>query len=449
MIDIKSEIKEFIKSIRSKTKVGKYIYNNSLEENPNKVFYSGPYWDDEEIAAVIETILTGKWLSSGENVHKFESAFCKKLNQDYAVMVNSGSSANLVLITAAKKYFEWNDDDEIIVSPVGFPTTIAPIVQNNLKPAFVDIEWATLNFDLHKLESKINEKSKAIFLSPVLGNPCNISKLLDICRKHNLILLLDSCDSLGSKWEYNYLNEYAFASSFSFYPAHHITTAEGGMVTSNDEEFIDLCRSISWWGRACYCVGSANLLPNGTCGCRFDKWLPNYDGEIDHKYIFDNIGYNLKPLDLQGAIGLVQLSKMDEIDVKRKYNKYQIQKILQEELEDYCYIPSSYHEADTSWFGVPIVMKNYMAHGVILLDEKGNRQSLVKHLEAAGIQTRPYFAGNILMHPGYEHLDDFKKYPEANKVLDRVFFLGCHPSYTEGVFDHIRKTVIEWREKNS
>lgn len=451
MTDIKQDIQTFIHQIRSKTKVGKYIY----ESKPGKVFYSGPYWNDDELTSIIESVLTGKWLSSGENVHKFEFAFSRKFKQKCSLMVNSGSSANLVLITAAKKYFGWEDGDEIIVSPVGFPTTIAPIVQNNLKPVFVDIEWDTLNFDLDELENKITDKTKAIFLSPVLGNPCDLDRLQHIITDHSPVygvgiqLLLDSCDSLGSKWRGFYLNELAFASSFSFYPAHHITTGEGGMVSSNDQHFIDLCRSISWWGRDCYCVGAANLLPGGTCQCRFSKWLSNYDGDIDHKYIFKNIGYNLKPLDLQGAIGLVQLSKVDDIDEARKCNKDEIQKILEEELAGYMYVPSNKYYADTSWFGCPVVMNDIMLHGSIGLSAKENKISLVNHLEKNGIQTRPYFAGNILMHPGYEHLDDFKKYSNANKVLDRVFFLGVHPSYTDEVFNHIRKVIREWKETHS
>lgn len=447
MNNIREKINDFIKDLRQDHKIGKYIYNSSLDENVNKVYYSGPYWDDNEIAAGLESLLTGKWLSSGEHVYKFENAFSKRYNIGFSLMVNSGSSSNLVLLSAVKKYFKWDDHDEIIVSPVGFPTTIAPIVQNNLKPVFLDIEWGTLNFDLHPLVNKITEKTKAIFVSPVLGNPCNIDKLIEISDKYNIVLLLDGCDSLGSKWNGKYLNEYFFASTCSFYAAHHLCTAEGGMISSDDEEFIKLCRSFSWWGKSCYCIGSANLLPNGTCGCRFSKWLDNYYGLVDHRFVFDNMGYNLKPLDIQGAFGLEQLKKADEIESKRRYNFFRIKKIFEEELEDYLYIPSSYHESDPCWFGVPIVLKNYMAYGSILLDDKYNKESLISWLEQNGIQTRPYFAGNLLMHPGYSDLDDYKKYPQANKVLDKVFFVGCHPSYNENVFNHLRKVLKEWRER--
>ena len=294
--------------------VSPYIYNdNNFEPGKTFIYYSGPYWDNKETEAGINAFLNGKWITAGENVNLFEKAFSKKFNTKYSLMVNSGSSANLVLITALKKYYNWSDDDEIIVSPVGFATTISVLYQNRLKPVFIDIEWDTLNFNLDLIEDKITNKTKAIFVSPVLGNPPDMDKLIQICEKYNLKLIGDNCDSLGSKWNNKYLNEYYVAYSNSFYPAHHISTGEGGMVCTNDKLLNKLMISIAWWGRDCYCVGSNNLLGCGTCGNRFDKWLDGYDGIVDHKYVFSNMGYNLKPLDLQGAIGLVQLDKFDEI----------------------------------------------------------------------------------------------------------------------------------------
>ena len=296
--------------------VSPYIYN-SKEFKPGEtpIYYSGPYWDNRETEAAISAFLNGKWITTGENVFKFERLFGKRFGSKYNLMVNSGSSANLVLIAALKKRFNWADDDEVIVSPVGFATTISVLYQNRLKPVFVDIEWDTLNFDLDQLETKITPKTKAIFVSPVLGNPPDFDRLLEICQKYDLKLVGDNCDSLGSKWDGKYLNEYYIAFSNSFYPAHHISTGEGGMVCTNDEELKKLMMSIAWWGRDCYCVGAANLLACGTCGKRFDKWLDSYDGIIDHKYVFSNMGYNLKPLDLQGSIGIEQLKKLSLIHI--------------------------------------------------------------------------------------------------------------------------------------
>ena len=411
--------------------VSPYIYNaKEFKPGITPIYYSGPYWDNKEIEAAMNSFLNGKWITSGENVFMFERAFSKKFNTKYSFMVNSGSSANLVLMTALKKRFNWQDEDEIIVSPVGFATTVSVIHQNRLKPVFIDIEWNTLNFDLDKIEEKITPRTKAMFVSPVLGNPPDFDRLIEICEKHDIKLVLDNCDSLGSKWNGKYLNEYAVAFANSFYPAHHISTGEGGMVCTDDEELKKIMVSVAWWGRDCYCVGSANLLACGTCGKRFDNWLDTYDGVIDHKYVFSNMGYNLKPLDLQGAIGSVQLEKFDEIETNRKNSKQTIEKIFTDHISGLRGV-QSLPQSDVSWFGTPFIC-----------EEPGLKHKLVTYLEANKIQTRNYFAGNILMHPGYSFLDNYKDYPEANKVLDKVFFIGAAPHYTEPVFDYI-KSVIE------
>ena len=410
--------------------VAPYIYNaKSFEPGKTPIYYSGPYWDNKETEAAIDTFLNGKWITTGEKVHKFERQFSKRFNVKHSHMVNSGSSANLVLIAALKRRFNWADDDEVIVSPVGFATTISVLYQHRLKPVFVDIEWDTLNFDLDKLEEKITPRTKAIFVSPVLGNPPNMDRLLEIAEKHNIQLVGDNCDSLGSKWGDKYLSEYYVAFSNSFYPAHHISTGEGGMVCTNDDELKKLFVSISWWGRDCYCIGSANLLSCGTCGKRFDNWLENYDGVIDHKYVFSEMGYNLKPLDLQGAIGLEQLQKLDEIETNRRVSHDRLTQIFTDNIPG-LRAPQSLDKADPCWFGTPFIC-----------DEPGLKHRLVEYLEANKIQTRNYFAGNILLHPGYSFLDDSNLYPEANKVLDKVFFIGAAPHYTEPVFEYIEQVI--------
>jgi len=397
-------------------------------EGKDSVYYSGPYWDDEEIAEMIFSVMKGKWLSSGEKVNKFETQFSKKFGFKHSVMVNSGSSANLVMIAALKKYFEWQDDNEIIVCACGFPTTIAPIVQNNLKPVFVDINWNDLNWDLEEISKKITPKTVAVISSPVLGNSYNIDTLVDICNSHNIKIIADNCDSLGTKWKGKYLTDYAVASSCSFYPAHHICTIEGGMVSSNIKEVIDIARSFAWWGRDCYCVGQQNLLSCGTCGKRFGNWLENCEVIVDHKYIFSHMGYNLKPLDLQGSIGSVQLTKFETIHQLRRKNKNSISNIFKKMhgVKVIDELPNS----ETSWFGVPIVCENNQL-----------KSRLVSHLEENKIQTRNYFAGNILLHPGYKHLDDYIKYPKANQTLEKVFFLGCSPTITEEMINYIEKVL--------
>jgi CDP-6-deoxy-D-xylo-4-hexulose-3-dehydrase len=411
-----------------------YLYGKSFVPGETLIPYSGPYWDNREAVAAINTFLNGKWITAGENVDVFEKEFSKRFNTKHSLMVNSGSSANLIMIAALKEYYGWERDSGVIVSPVGFPTTISVIYQNGLTPVFVDIEWNTLNFDLDQVEEKIFDWVKAIIVSPVLGNPPDMDRLIELCNRFDIKLILDNCDSLGSKWKEKYLNEYAVASSCSFYPAHHICTGEGGMVSTDNIDLMRIMRSIAWWGRACTCVGEANMLKDGSCGRRFNKWLDGYDGIVDHKYVFSQMGYNLKPLDLQGAIGRVQLEKFDEIDYKRKRSKNIIESILTSNIKGVRSV-QKYDQADVCWFGVPFICKSTEL-----------KMALIRHFEDNKIQTRNYFSGNILLHPGYWYLGDPDNYPEANKVLDFVFFLGCAPHYSEEVFKYMQTVVNKFED---
>lgn len=430
MLKIEDRINAFIKELSKDHPLFEYIYNvTPNNEGISKIYYSAPYWDYNEITAIFKSVLLGKWISSGESVNEFEKEFSRKFHVNYSLMVNSGSSANLVMIGAIKKVLKWENDNEIILSSVGFPTTLAPIIQNNLIPIFIDIEFDTLNFNLDLIENKINNKTKAIFVSPVLGNSPDMNRIFDLCKSHHLELILDNCDSLGSKWNNEYLSKHAITSSCSFYPSHHLSCGEGGMVSSDNKEIIDTARSMSWWGRSCFCIGSQNLLQNGTCNKRFDKWLYNYNNIIDHKYVFNNIGYNLKPLDLQGAIGLIQLNKFDEIHEKRVANKKIIQDLFEKHIP-FLKFPIVLPLSEPSWFGTPIICDNI-----------NQKQLLVSHLEKNGIQTRNYFAGNILLHGAYKHLGDYKDYPNANKVLESVFFVGCAPHYNSQMFAYIEKVL--------
>ncbi len=408
-----------------------FMANKDWKPGKN-VYYSGPYWDDLEAQELIYSVMKGKWLSSGEKVNKFEKEFSQRFGFDHSVMVNSGSSANLVMIAALKKYFGWEDGDEIIVCSCGFATTIAPIVQAGLKPVFVDINWQDLNWDMEKVFKKVTPRTRAVFSSPVLGNAYDLDRLVKFCKSKGIEIIADNCDSLGSKYKEEYLTKHAIAASCSFYPAHHICTIEGGMVSSNVKAIVDLARSFAWWGRGCYCVGQQNLLTNGVCGRRFDKWLEGYDDIVDHKYVFGQMGYNLKPLDMQGGVGSVQLLKFDEIHRLRRKNKENIQNII--ETIPGCRVVRERNDSETSWFGVPIIC-----------DDGKLKHSLVAFLEENKIQTRNYFAGNILLHPGYSHLDDAKKYPEANKVLNKVFFLGCSPVITDDMIGYIADTVKRFK----
>ena len=412
-----------------------YLANKGANFDPSKdtVYYSGPFWDGKEVAAAMESLLEGKWLSSGEKVDKFERRFSKRFGFEESVMVNSGSSANLVMVAALKKFFGWSDGDEIIVSVVGFPTTTSSIIQNGLKPIFVDIAWDDLNWDLDLVKKAITPKTRAVFSSPVLGNPYDVDKLAQICSDAGIEIISDNCDSLGSKWKDSYLTEYSVAASCSFYPAHHITTMEGGMVSSRQKDIVTIARSFAWWGRGCYCVGRQNLLPDGTCKKRFDTWIPDCDDVVDHKYVFDNVGYNLKPLDLQGAIGIEQLEKVDEIEAGRRANKNRMDSIFNS-------IPGvrSIEEkasAHTSWFGAPFVCES----GSI-------KRNLVAHLEKNRVQTRNYFAGNLLMQPAYRQFGNWKDFPNAGQVLSKVFFVGVSPTITSPMLDYVESVVSDFKK---
>jgi CDP-6-deoxy-D-xylo-4-hexulose-3-dehydrase len=430
-MNLENLTKSFLESyFKSNSGSAPYLWNKSNSFDPKKdsVYYSGPFWDHEEIESAIKCLVEGQWLSSGEKVNQFERKFSKIFNFKESLMVNSGSSANLVMIASLKKYFDWNDGDEIIVSVVGFPTTAGAIIQNNLVPKFIDINLQDLNWNTQQIKQLITKKTRAVFSSPVLGNPGDFDLLLNICDDSNILVISDNCDSLGSKWKDKFLTDYSVAASCSFYPAHHITTMEGGMVSSKNSDLVELARSFAWWGRACYCVGKQNLLPNGTCKKRFSNWIPDCEDIVDHKYVFENVGYNLKPLDLQGAIGLAQLKKFEEIDRLRKLNKIRIDGIFSQVKGVKTINESEF--ASISWFGAPLICET-----------PSLKRSLVDFLENNRIQTRNYFAGNLLMQPGYKKFGSWRDFPNASKVLSNVFFVGVSPTISENMLDYIENTV--------
>ena len=431
MYNLKEQVDNFVFQLQNSGNydIMPYLPNQNWKKG-DPIYYSGPYWDNQEVTAAITSLLGGKWLPAGEQVNKFEREFSKQFDFKHSVMVNSGSSANLVMIAALKKYFDWHDGDEIVVCACGFPTTINPIIQNGLKPIFLDIDMEDLNWDLDQIEKAITPRTVAVFSSPVLGNPYDFDKFMEIINRNGLKYIADNCDSLGSKWRGELLTKHAIAASCSFYPAHHICTIEGGMVSSNVEEIVQIARSFAWWGRGCYCVGSQNKLPNGVCNRRFDRWLEGYDKDVDHKYVFGVQGYNLKPADLQGAIGLIQLKKQKEIHCVRRMNKTAMTQVFSQ--IPGCRVIEEQEHAETSWFGVPIVYEYGKHH-------------LVKYLEDHGVQTRNYFAGNILMHPAYRHMGDAKLYPNASSVLDNVFFVGTSPVITMPMLDYIYDIVSEYK----
>jgi CDP-6-deoxy-D-xylo-4-hexulose-3-dehydrase len=428
--------------------VSEYVTEkNKKDWNKDKdwVTYSGPIFDEKEYKAAVETLLNG-WLIIGENTKEFEKKFPKLLGKKHGILTNSGSSANLLMIAAAKskRLFNLPDGTKFITPIVCFPTTINPLLQNNLKPVFVDVELPSLNLDLDLVEKKLQEdpEIKGIIFAHVLGNPPNMDRLMGLIKKYNLIFLEDACDALGSFYDGKRLGSFGDLSTCSFFPAHHMTMGEGGFVATNKSAGKMALASFRDWGRACYCNVSKPgcVVEKTACGNRFQAWLPGMPEAIyDHRYVFDEIGYNLKPLDLQAAIGLEQIEKLNVLEDARRKNFKRLYQIFQK-YNEYFFLPEATEKSDPCWFGFLLTIKEGAPF---------SKQQIVDHLENNKIQTRSYFSGNILFHPGYQHLakefkDLNKEFPVARKVTKDTFFLGTFAGITDEKLDYIEEVVEKY-----
>lgn len=427
---IQQKIKELVE-LKLESKKKNWIAGNDM------VQYAGSLFDQDEFIAGIDTFLDG-WLALGENGIKFENKFSPRLGKEFGALTNSGSSANLLMVSSlsSRKLFNLPKGSKIITPVAGFPTTINPILQNGYEPIFIDIELDTLNLNLEQLEIAAKQGASALIFAHVLGNPPNMDEVMRIVNKYSLILLEDCCDALGSTYRDNPLGSFGELSSCSFYPAHHMTMGEGGFVACKSKEQEVVIKSLREWGRGCYCSGKAsNCLKNGMCKKRFSNWLPLLPNEIlDHKYVYEEIGYNLKPLDMQASIGLVQLKKLDMIIEKRKYNFSKLMKIFEPHSSNFI-LPKATENANPSWFAFPLTVKD---------TAKFNRTQFTMFLENHKIQTRNYFGGNILLQPAYENLiteNPLTKYPNATKATTNTFFLGTSPVITDDQLEYIQGIV--------
>lgn len=402
------------------------------------VQYAGPFFDAEEYVAAVESLLNG-WLVLGQAGIKFENTFPKLFDKNFGILTNSGSSSNLIMMSAltSKRMYNFPKGTKVITPIAGFPTTVNPIFQIGFEPEFVDIDLDTLNLNLDQVEEKAKQGCKIITFAHVLGNPPNMDRLMDIVKQYGLILLEDCCDALGSSYRDKPLGSFGEFTSCSFYPAHHMTMGEGGFIACNTHEQEIIIRSFREWGRGCFCVGQkANLLKNGCCGKRFSNWLPSLPDEVfDHKYVYDEIGYNLKPIELQAAIGLAQMKKLPTIHQKRKENHKRLYDIFQN-YEDSFVLPVATEHSDPSWFAFALTIKD---------SAKFKRKDIVNFLEDHKIQTRPYFAGSLMLQPAYDGImnqnEVVNNYPNARKVTTDTFFLGTSPVITAEQLDYIEKTV--------
>ena len=414
------------------------------EAGKDWVQYSGPYFTSDEYIRSIESLLS-EWLVLGEDAIKFERKFPKFFGKRNGILTNSGSSANLLMMLAmtSKKLHNFPKGTKVITPIAGFPTTLNPIYQVGFEPVFVDIDLDTLNLDLNQVEQAARDNdAKIITFAHVLGNPPNMDRLMEIIDRYNLILLEDCCDALGSTYDGKELGSFGDMATCSFYPAHHITMGEGGFVSVNTLEEERVVRSFREWGRDCYCVGkAANLLKNGTCKARFTNWLPSLpDYVFDHKYVYGEIGYNLKPIELQASMGLAQIEKLDEIHSRRRENYKSLFNIFSK-YENHFHLPRPTEKSNPSWFAFPLTIRD---------DSPFSRWDFVNFLEDAKIQTRQYFGGNIMLNPGYTHLIDSKKviedYPVSRKITTDTLFLGTSPVLEKEQLQYVELQVHKFME---
>ena len=411
--------------------------------------YSGPWFNENEYINAVSSLLND-WFILGEKGREFELKFAPFLGKKDGIVVNSGSSANLLMVSLlkTKRFGKVPEGSKFITPVVCFPTTINPLIQNGFKPVFVDVELPNLNLNLDQveaiLEKDVNKEIKGIIFAHVLGNPPDMDRLMNIVKKYELLYLEDTCDALGSTWDGKPLGSFGDISTCSFFPAHHMTMGEGGFVGVNSAKKRMALASLRDWGRACYCntTKPGNVMCGTACGCRFDSWFKSQkDIEFDHRYVFDEIGYNLKPTEMQAAMGLAQIEKLDEMHARRKHNFKRLYDIFSK-YEEYFYIPSWYEKADVSWFGYLVTLKDGTPF---------TKAEMIEFMEASKIQTRSYFTGNALFHPAYEDLakeyaNPREEFPIATKTTIDTFFLGVYPGITDEQMDYIGAMVDKFIE---
>lgn len=421
--------------------ISEFIKNQLKRKQSNWVSYSGDNYDENEYAAAIETLMDG-WLVFGPKCREFEKTFSDRLGKKFGIFVNSGSSANLLMMAAAKSEngLGLKSGSKIITPAVCFPTTINPILQNGFKPVFVDVEMPNMNLNLDQVEDKLKQDNsiKGICFAHVAGNPPDMDRIEWLTNKYKVYLFEDSCDALGSYYNSKKVGSFGVMSTCSFYPAHHMTTGEGGYVATDDPKLFRTLNSLRDWGRDCYCnIGRAGCVTDGTaCGNRFQNWLKRFPNlTYDHRYVYREIGYNLKPIEIQGAFGLEQLKKLPYMESRRRENYKKLKSIFSN--YDEFIISEELPNADTCWFCFLVTVKE---------NSSFIKSELINHLESDKIQTRPYFAGNILYHPAYNELaekfsDIHSEFPIAKIATTNSFFLGTYSGIDDLAIQRIDESV--------
>jgi CDP-6-deoxy-D-xylo-4-hexulose-3-dehydrase len=396
---------------------------------------SGKVIDSADISAVIDSALDA-WFTTGRFAELFERNLARFVGVRSASLVNSGSSANLLALSAltSPKLGDRRlvPGDEVITVAAGFPTTVNPIFQNRLVPVFVDVTIPTYEIDVSQLEAARSERTKAVFLAHTLGNTFDLDAVCAFTRKYNLWLIEDCCDALGSTYKGRNVGTFGDIATVSFYPAHHITTGEGGAVLTDTPNLQTLIESFRDWGRDCWCEPGKD----NTCGKRFEWQLGSLPCGYDHKYTYSHIGYNLKATDMQAALGASQLTKLPAFIARRKENFAYLRQKLQP-LEDLLVLPHATSSADPSWFGFPIGIRQ---------DAPISRLELTGALEAKKIGTRLLFGGNLARQPAYQgsQYRVIGTLPNTDYVLNQVFWIGVYPGLTQEMLDFVAETVLEF-----
>ena len=432
-------MREF-KNIDSKLKASleEVIQNNiakPITPGEDYISVTGKMIDSNDILFGVDATLDA-WLTTGRYAKEFESSLAKYIGAKTSLLVNSGSSANLVafyaLTSPSLGSRAIKKGDEVITVAAGFPTTINPLIQFGCIPVFVDIDIPTYNIDASKIEEAISPKTKAIMIAHALGNPFNLDIVTSIAKKHNLWLIEDDCDSLGATYRDKKTGSFGDLATLSFYPAHHITMGEGGAVLVNNRRLQTAALSFRDWGRDCYCETGCD----NTCNKRFDWKLGDLPQGYDHKYIYSHIGFNLKVTDTQAAIGLSQLSKADAFVAKRREN----QKVLYDlfkPLEEYFILPERTPNSNPSWFGFMLTVRN---------TEHINRNKLVRYLEEQKIGTRLFFGGNMLKQPAYKNIPKrlVGELKNSDKAMNDSFWIGVWPGLDKIHFEYIKNKLDKY-----
>ena len=388
-------------------------------------------FDEDELNALVDVALDF-WLTAGKRAEQFETGFAEFLGVSHCSLTNSGSSANLLAVSALTspklpEHERLKHGDEVITLAAAFPTTVYPIIQNGLVPVFLDVGLKNYNIQTEDLYSALSEKSKAIFISHTLGNPFDLPAVVDFATDNDLWLIEDACDALGSKSNGKYIGSFGDLSTYSFFPAHHISMGEGGAVCINDTRLTSIVESFRDWGKDCSCrPGQDNK-----CGHRFDNQYGTLPFGYDHKYVFSHIGYNLKITDMQAAIGVAQLKKLPSFIDARKYNFEYLFKHLSK-YSNWLSMPASYSGTEPCWFGFPITLH---------AGTPFSRRDIVQYLESKKIATRTLFAGNILRQPSFTDNDVKYRTPvplhNTDFIMENTFWIGVHPGLTGEMLEYI------------